>query len=61
MYSSLNKIGMNQSKRMIWAGNVARTDKMRIARMKPLGRQRRRWGITLEWILEKEDGVVWTG
>jgi hypothetical protein len=24
-----------------------------------LGRPRRRWRITLKWILERKDGVVW--
>jgi hypothetical protein len=28
---------------------------------RPLGRLRRRWRIILRWILEREDGVVWTG
>jgi hypothetical protein len=28
---------------------------------RPLGRPRRRWVIILEWILERWDGVMWTG
>jgi hypothetical protein len=28
---------------------------------RPLGKPRRRWGITLKWILEKQSRVVWTG
>jgi hypothetical protein len=28
---------------------------------RPLGRPRRRWEIILGWILEKWDGVMWTG
>jgi hypothetical protein len=28
---------------------------------RPLGRPRCRWGIMLGWILERWDGVMWTG
>jgi hypothetical protein len=27
----------------------------------PLGRPRRRWVDNIKWILERHDGVVWTG
>jgi hypothetical protein len=27
----------------------------------PLRRHRCRWGIILKWILERKDGIVWTG
>jgi hypothetical protein len=32
-------------------------------RKRPLGRHRRRWedNVRIEWILERWDGVVWTG
>jgi hypothetical protein len=26
---------------------------------RPLGRRRGRWGTTLRWILERQDGMVW--
>jgi hypothetical protein len=28
---------------------------------RPLGRPRRRWVVILGWILERWDGVMWTG
>jgi hypothetical protein len=61
---------MIKSRRMRWAGHVARIWEKRNAYRilvgnpegkRPLGRPRRRWIIKLEWILEREDGVVWTG
>jgi hypothetical protein len=30
-------------------------------RKRPLGRPRHRWVTILKWILEREDGMVWTG
>jgi hypothetical protein len=55
---------------MRWEGHVAQMGEKRTAYRllvgkpegkRPLGRPRRRWGIILEWILERWDGVVWTG
>jgi len=60
---------MIESRRMRWAGHVARVGEKRGAYralvrkregIKPLGRPRRRWGIILKWILKKWDGE-WTG
>jgi hypothetical protein len=28
---------------------------------RPLGRPRRRWVDNIKWILQRQDGVVWTG
>jgi hypothetical protein len=59
-----------KSMRMRWAGHVERMgDKTKAYRLlvgnpegkSPLGRPRRRWGIILGWILERWDGVMWTG
>jgi hypothetical protein len=56
--------------RMKWAGYVARiVEKWNAYRIlvgkpegkRPLGRPRRRWMIILGWILERWDGVMWTG
>jgi hypothetical protein len=30
-------------------------------RKRPLGRPRCRWEVMFKWILEKQDGVSWTG
>jgi hypothetical protein len=30
-------------------------------RKRPLGISRRRWGLIIKCILEKQDGVIWTG
>jgi hypothetical protein len=52
LYTSPSIIKKNKSRRMRWAGNVARTGEKRIAYMllvgktegkRPLGRPRRRW------------------
>jgi hypothetical protein len=59
-----------KSRRMRWAGQVARMGKKRNANRllvgkpegkRPLGRPRRRWWMILGWILERWDGVMWTG
>jgi hypothetical protein len=71
-YSSPSIIRIIKSRRMRWAGHVARMGEKRKAYRllvgKPegkraLGRQRRRWvdNIVLGWILERWDGEVWTG
>jgi hypothetical protein len=60
LYSSPNIVRVIKSRRMRWAGHVARMWEGRgvyrvlIRRPKgkrPLGRPRRRWGITLKWTL----------
>jgi hypothetical protein len=61
LYCSPSIIRMMKSRRMRWAGHVARMGEKRNAYTilvgkpegkRPLGRPRRRWGI-LKWILEK--------
>jgi hypothetical protein len=52
-------------KSMRWAGHVARRGEKRyeyrlLVGKRPLRRPRRRW-VDLGWILEKWDGVMWTG
>jgi hypothetical protein len=68
LYSSPDIISMVKSRRMRWAGLVARMGEKRNAYRlfagKPegkrqLGRPRRGW-VILKWILERLDGVVWT-
>jgi hypothetical protein len=69
MYSSSNIIKMIKSKRMRWAGHVARWGEKRNAyRMlvgksetkRPLGRPRRTWVDNIKRDL-RENGMVWTG
>jgi hypothetical protein len=57
LYSSPSIIRIIRSK-MRWAGNVARIGGKRdeyrsMVEKRPIGRPRRRWIITLRWILEK--------
>jgi hypothetical protein len=68
LYSSPNR--MIKSRRMRWAGHVARIGETgntyRIFLGKPegkrlLGRPRCRWVNILKLILERQDAVVWTG
>jgi hypothetical protein len=70
LYSSPSIISIIKSRRMRWAGHVARMGEKRNAYRllvgKPegkrlLGRPRRTWLIILGWILERWDGVMWTG
>jgi hypothetical protein len=71
LYSSPSIIRIIKSRRMRWAGTVARMGEKRNAYRllvrkpevkRPLGRPRRRWvdNVILGWILEKWDGVMWT-
>jgi hypothetical protein len=67
LYSSPSIIRMIKSRRMRWAGHVARMGKSAYSRILvgkpegkiPLGRPRRRWWAILRWILKKQDWMVW--
>ena len=70
LYSLPNIVRGVKSRRMRWAGHVARMGEGRgVHRVlvgkpegkKPLGRPRRRWGIILRWIFRKWEVVVGTG
>jgi hypothetical protein len=71
LYSSPSIIRIIKSRRMRWAGHVAQMGEKRNAYRllvgkpegrRPLGRPRRRWvDYILGWILERWDGVMWTG
>jgi hypothetical protein len=70
LYSSPSITRIIKSRRMRWAGHVARMgEKRKMYRLlvgKPgekrtLGRPRRRYWITLKCILERYNGLVWTG
>jgi hypothetical protein len=71
LYSSPNIIRMNKSRRMRWAGHLARMGEKNAYRIlvgkpegrRPLGRPRRRWMDNINIDLREKgwDGVVWTG
>ena len=72
LYISPNIVRMIQSRRMKWAGHVARMGESRVLYRilvgkregrRPLGRHRRRWGIILRWIFRKTRGrgMDWIG
>jgi hypothetical protein len=70
LYSSPSIFRLIKSRRMRWAGHVARMGEKRNQHRllmgnpegkRPLGRPRCRWWIMLGWILERWDGVMWTG
>jgi hypothetical protein len=70
LYSLPNIVRVVKSRRMRWAGHVARMGEGRgVHRVlmgrpegkRPLGRPRRRWEDNIKWILRKWEGVVWTG
>jgi hypothetical protein len=69
LYSSPRVIRMIRPRMKGWAGHVARMEVKRNAcrvlvgklEKKTLGRPKCRWKIILKWILEKLDGVIWTG
>jgi hypothetical protein len=61
---------MIKSRRMRWAGHVARLWEKRNAYRilvgkpegkRPLGRPRRRLVDSIKWILERQDGMEWIG
>jgi hypothetical protein len=68
LYSSLSIIRVTQSRRMRWAGHVTNGVKRNAYRLlvgKLEGRRQEAqdvggW-IILKWIIERQDGVVWTG
>jgi len=70
LYSSPNIVRMIKSRRMRWAGSVARMWKGRgvygvlvgkPAGKRPLGRPRRRWEDNIKRIFRKWNAGVWTG
>jgi hypothetical protein len=68
LYSSPNIIRMMKTRRMRWAGHVARMGETNAYRilvgkpegMRPLGRPRCRWVDSIK-VDRREDGMVWTG
>jgi len=70
LYSSPNIVRVIKSRRMRWAGLVARMGEERGVyrvlvgkpeRRRPLWRPRRRWWIILGWISRRRDVGIWTG
>jgi hypothetical protein len=70
LYSSPIIIRIIKSRRMKWAGHVARMGEKRNAYRllvgkpegkRPLRRTKRRWVVILGWILERWDEVMLTG
>jgi len=70
LYSLPNIVRAVKSRRMRWAGHVARmgegrgVDRVLVGKpegKRPLGKPRRRWRIILRWIFSKWEGVVRTG
>ena len=68
LYSVPNIVRVVKSRRMRWAGHVARMGQgRRVYRVlvgrpegkRPLGRPRRRWGIILRWIFRKWERGLW--
>jgi hypothetical protein len=70
LYSLPSIVRVVKSRRMRWAGHVARMGEGRDVHsvlvgkpegMRPLGRPRRKWGIILRGIFRKWEGVVMNG
>ena len=70
LYSSHNIVRVIKSRRMRWAGHVARMEEGRgvyrvlvekLEGKRPLGRPRRRWEDNIKMIFRKCDVGVWTG
>jgi hypothetical protein len=60
LYSAPNIIRMIKSRRMRWAGHVARMGILvgKPEGKRPLGRPRHRWVDSIKYILERQDGMV---
>ena len=70
LYSSPNIVRVIKSRRLKWAGHVARMEEGRGVHevlvgkpdgKRPLGRPRRRWQDTIKILFRKLEGVVGTG
>jgi hypothetical protein len=70
LYSLPNIVRVVKSRRMRWAGHVARMGEDRVVQRvlvgkpegrRPLGRSRRRWENNIKGIFRKLEGVVGTG
>jgi len=69
LYSSPSIVQVIKSRRMIWAGHVARMVERTVYRVlvgipegkRPLGRPRRTWVDILGWISRRWDVGIWTG
>jgi hypothetical protein len=69
LYSSPVIARIIKSRKMMWAGHVVRRGEKNSYRLlvgkpegkKPLGRPRNRWVDNIRIILERWDGVMWTG
>jgi len=70
LYSSPNSVRVIKSRRMRWAGHVARMGAARgvyrvlVGKLEgriPKGRPRRRWAVILERISRRLDMCIWTG
>ena len=70
LYCSPSIVRVIKTRRMRWAGQVARMGKKRgVYRVlvgkpegnRPLGSPRHRWDIILSWIFRKRDVGIWTG
>ena len=68
LYSSTNIVRVIKSRRMRWAGHVARMGEERGVYRVLLGREGNHWGdlgidgwIILEWIFRRWDVGIWNG
>ena len=70
LYTSYSIVRVIKSRKIRWAGHVARMWERRgVYRVlvgkpegrRPLGRHKRRWDDALRWIFRKWDVGVWTG
>jgi hypothetical protein len=61
LYSSPNIVRVIKSRRMIWAGHVARMGEERGVYRVLVGKPRRRWVDNIGWISRRWDVGIWTG